>query len=60
MLEIKIYRPIQKTANVAKLNHSDLTNVYSNIFEDFKTKTTNDFDTANNFVLSFLFVHPTQ
>jgi hypothetical protein len=49
MLEIKIYRPIQKTANVAKLNHSDLTNVYSNIFEDFKTKTTNDFDTANNF-----------
>ena len=54
MLEIKMYRPIQKTANVAKLNHSDLTNVYSNIFEDFKTKTTNDFDTANNFVLNFL------
>lgn len=54
MNEIKIQRPIQKTANVAKLNHSDLTKTYSNIFENFKIKTTNDFDTANNLVLNFL------
>lgn len=54
MTEIKINRPIQKTANIAKLNHSDLTNSYSNIFDVFKTQSANDFDIANNFVLNFL------
>ena len=54
MTEIKINRPIQKTANIAKLNHSDLTNSYSNIFDVFKAQSANDFDIANNFVLNFL------
>lgn len=54
MTEIKINRPIQKTANIAKLNHSDLTNSYSNIFDVFQTQSANDFDIANNFILNFL------
>lgn len=54
MTELKINRPIQKTSNIAKLNHSDLTNSYPNIFDVFKTQTANDFDIANNFVLNFL------
>nr|WP_299035711.1 hypothetical protein [uncultured Tenacibaculum sp.] len=54
MKEIKIHRPIQKSANVAELKSSDLTDSYSNIFGDFKTKTTNDFDNANKTVLTFL------
>jgi len=52
--EIKIYRPIQKSANVAKLTNSDLTNTHSNIFDNFKTKNANNFDSANRTVLDFL------
>ncbi|MFC5194817.1 hypothetical protein ACFPH8_05700 [Bizionia hallyeonensis] len=54
MKEIKIHRPIQKSANVAKLTNSDLTNTHSNIFDNFKTKNTNNFDNANRTVLDIL------
>ena len=54
MKEIKIHRPIRKSADITKLKKSDLTAAHSNIFEHFKTKTSNDFDKTNKTVFDLL------
>jgi len=51
---IKLTNPIKNSANVAKLNHEDLTSAHSNIFSDFKNKASDDFQSANKTVFDIL------
>lgn len=54
MSNITLNSPIKKSANVAILNHEDLTSVHSNIFSDFKNKSSEDFQSANKAAFDIL------